>query len=161
KLIRNRETEEYKAAVGFVRDLMASNVYPPDVATIVQSRPLHAQGRFVAAIDGYGNSWVDLLQRGAQFGNRFHMLRPFSATAGVPAQACLSHGDVSMNVLKKASADRIKEILRVMNFLAAAFGSQEDLLLTYGLKDQDYKLDANGTPVPTPEGPSRSSYVPW
>jgi hypothetical protein len=27
-----------------------------------------------------------------------------------------------MNVLKKASPDRIKELLRIMNFLAAPFG---------------------------------------
>jgi putative aldouronate transport system substrate-binding protein len=48
-----------------------------------------------------------------------------------------------------------------MNFLAAPFGSQEDLLLSYGLKDQDYSLDANGNPVPSPEGIARASYVPW
>jgi putative aldouronate transport system substrate-binding protein len=161
KLIRNRETEEYKAAVGYLRDLMVAGVFPPDIATINQSRAQHAQGRFVMAVDGYGNSWIDLLQRGAQSGNRFHMLKPFAATDGGKPQAFLSHGFVSMNVLKKASPDRIKELLRIMNFLAAPFGSQEDLLLSYGLKDQDYTLDAKGNPVPTPEGTSRAGYVPW
>ena len=33
-----------------------------------------------------------------------------------------------------------------MNWLASPFGSQEDLLLTYGLKDQDYTLDDQGQP---------------
>ena len=161
KLIRDRETEEFKAAVGYLRDLMASGVFPPDVATIAQTRPQHAQGRFVMAVDGYGNSWIDLWRQGAQFRNRFHMLKPFAAADGGKPQAFLSHGFISMNVLKKASADRIKELLRIMNFLAAPFGSQEDLLLSYGLKDQDYTLDAKGNPVPTPEGISRASYVPW
>jgi putative aldouronate transport system substrate-binding protein len=113
------------------------------------------------AVDGYGNSWVDLLQQGAQFGNRFHMLKPFAATDGGAPQAFLSHGFISMNVLKKGAPDRIKELLRIMNFLAAPFGSQEDLLLSYGLKDQDYTLDAKGNPVPTPDGIPRASYVPW
>ncbi len=161
KLIRDRETEEFKAAVGYLRDLMASGVFPPDVAAIGQTRPQHAQGRFVMAVDGYGNSWIDLWRQGGQFGNRFHMLKPFAAADGGKPQAFLSHGFISMNVLKKASADRIKELLRIMNFLAAPFGSQEDLLLSYGLKDQDYTLDAKGNPVPTPEGISRASYVPW
>ena len=161
KLVRDRETEEYKAAVGYLRDLMAAGVFPPDVATVAQSRPQHAQGRFVMAVDGYGNSWIDLWRQGAQFGNRFHMLNPFAATDGGKPQAFLSHGFISMNVLKKASPDRIKELLRIMNFLAAPFGSQEDLLLSYGLKDQDYTLDAKANPVPTPEGISRASYVPW
>src|SRR5437660_5380656 len=65
-----------------------------------------------------------------------------------------------MNVLKKASPDRIKELLRIMNFLAAPFGSQEDLLLSYGIQGQDYSLDPKGNPVPTSEGIARASYVP-
>ena len=161
KLIRDRETEEYKAAVGYLRDLMAAGVFPPDIATITQSRPQHAQGRFVVAIDGYGNSWIDLLEQGSLFGNRFHLLKPFPATDGGTPQAFLSHGFVSMNVLKKASSDRIKELLRIMNFLAAPFGSQEDLLLSYGLKDQDFTLDGKGNPIPTQDGLLRASYVPW
>jgi putative aldouronate transport system substrate-binding protein len=162
KLIRNRETEEYKAAVGYLRDLMTAGVYPPDVATIAQSRPQHAQGRFAVAVDGYGNAWSDLWRQGMQFGgNRFEMLKPFSATAGGKPQAFLSHGFISMNAIKKSSPDRIKELLRVMNYLAAPFGSQEDLLLTYGLKDQDYSLDDKGNPLPKPEGIARAQYVPW
>jgi putative aldouronate transport system substrate-binding protein len=161
KFIRNRETEEYKAAVGFVRDLMAAGVYPPDVATITQSRPQHAQGRFAVAVDGYGNAWSDLWRQGMQFGNRFMMLKPFAAHAGGKPQAFLSHGFISMNALKKGSPDRIRELLRVMNYLASPFGSQEDLLLTYGVKDKDYTLDAKGNPQPTPDGISRAQYVPW
>jgi putative aldouronate transport system substrate-binding protein len=161
KLIRNRETEEYKAAVGYLRDLMAAGLFPSDVATITQSRPQHAQGRFVVAIDGYGNSWIDLLEQGALFGNRFHMLKPFAAMDGGKPQAFLSHGFISMNAFKKASPERIRELLRIMNFLAAPFGSQEDLLLSYGLKDQDYSLDPKGNPVPNQDGLLRASYVPW
>ena len=89
------------------------------------------------------------------------MLKPFAATDGGKPQAFLSHGFVSMNVLKKASPERIKELLRIMNYLAAPFGSQEDLLLSYGLKDQDYTLDDKGNPMPNPEGMPRASYVPW
>jgi putative aldouronate transport system substrate-binding protein len=161
RLIRNRETEEYKAAVGYLRDLMAAGVYPPDVATITQSRQQHAQRRFVIAVDGYGNSWSDLWRQGAQFGQRFHLVWPVVATAGQKPQAFLSHGFVSMNVLKKASPERIRELLRILNFLAAPFGSQEDLLLTYGLAGQDYQLDARGNPVPSAEGTARAAYVPW
>ena len=34
-------------------------------------------------------------------------------------------------------------------------------LRAYGLKDQDYSLDAKGNPRPTPDGISRAGYVPW
>jgi putative aldouronate transport system substrate-binding protein len=57
--------------------------------------------------------------------------------------------------------DRIKELLRIMNWLASPFGSQEDLLLSYGLKDQDYTLDSRGNPMPSADGTARAGYVPW
>ena len=57
-----------------------------------------------------------------------------------------------MNVLKKAPPERIKEILRILNWLASPFGSEEALMLAYGLKDQDYTLDEQGNPRPTHRG---------
>jgi len=39
--------------------------------------------------------------------------------------------------------------------------SEEDLLLTYGLRDQDYSVDAAGNPIPTQSGLMTASYVPW
>src|SRR5712691_4208221 len=113
------------------------------------------------AIDGYGNSWIDLSRQGAQFGNRFHMLKPFAAADGGKPQAFLSHGFVSMNVLKKASPDRLKELLRIMNFLAAPFGTQEDLLLQYGLQDVHYTLDGSGKLTLNDKSNVDANYVNW
>ena len=61
------------------------------------------------------------------------MIKPFAAQDGQKPIHFLGTGFVSTNVLKKASPDRIKELLRIMNWLASPFGSQEDLMLTYGL----------------------------
>src|SRR5205823_6296405 len=47
---------------------------------------------------------------------------------------------------------RVKELLRIMNFLAAPFGSRESLLLDYGVKDVDFNLDSQGNPIATPKG---------
>jgi len=73
----------------------------------------------------------------------------------------ITGGSVAYNIVKKSSPERIKEILRIMNYLATPFGTQEDLLLTYGLKDQDYTVDSEGNPTPTQAGIQASSYVPW
>jgi putative aldouronate transport system substrate-binding protein len=48
-----------------------------------------------------------------------------------------------------------------MNWFAAPFGSYEDQLLTFGLKDVDYTLDDNGNPTLTQQGNSDANYVPW
>ncbi len=45
--------------------------------------------------------------------------------------------------------------------MAVPFGSQEDLLLTSGVKDVDYTLDAKGNPVLTKQGNPDANYVPW
>jgi len=165
KLIKDRETEEYKAAVGFLRDLFTSGlVWPDSVQATNNVRADFVQKKFAMSPDAQGNSWVDFWQRGltqATPPTRFGMIKPFPAQDEQKPVHFLGTGFVSMNVLKKASPERIKELLRVMNWLAAPFGSQEDLLLTYGLKDQDYALDAKGNPKPTPDGISRAGYVPW
>jgi putative aldouronate transport system substrate-binding protein len=163
KLIKDRETEEYKAAVGYLRDLMQAGLFPPDVPTWARSRDDFVAKKFAVSVEGQGNSWVDFWQRGLQQSppTRFGMLPPFAAEAGQKPIHFLGTGFISMNVLKKASPDRIKELLRIMNFLAAPFGSQEDLLLSYGLKDQDYTLDDKGNPRTTAEGVARAGYVPW
>ena len=57
------------------------------------------------------------------------------------------------------SQDRIKMLLRVLNFLAAPFGTEEDLLLRFGLKDVEWTQDGNGSPQFTDKG--RADFMPW
>jgi putative aldouronate transport system substrate-binding protein len=163
KLVKDRETEEYKAAVGYMRDLFASGVYWPDSVQAAMSRADFVGKKFAVSPEGQGNSYVDFWQRGLQQNppSRFGMIKPFAAQDAQKPITFLGSGFVSMNVLKKASPDRIKELLRIMNWLAAPFGSQEDLMLTYGIAGQDYNLDAKGNPKPTQDGVGRAGYVPW
>ena len=163
KLMKDRETEEYKAAIGFVRDLFSSGLFTPDAPTLTASRASFVAKKFAVSVEGQGNSWIDFWQQGLQQNppTRFAMLPPFSAVDGQKPVQFLGTGFISTNVLKKAQPERIKEILRILNFLASPFGSEEALLLAYGLKDQDYALDEQGNPKPTTEGVSRAGYVPW
>ena len=160
KLLRDWETDEYRAAVSYVRDLMQMGVFPPDMTAIPQSRQKHADGHYAVAIDGYGNSMADLWRRG-QPHRHFQMLPFFSAESSIHPNELLSKGYISLNAIKAGSPDRIKEILRVMNYLASPFGSEEDLLLSYGINGQDYSLDDRGNPVPNQDGLARSTFVPW
>lgn len=50
--------------------------------------------------------------------------------------------------LKKADPARIKEILRVLDFFAAPFGTKEYVTMNYGAADADYTLKGSD-PVPT------------
>ena len=128
-----------------------------------QSRDAFIAGKFVVSNEAFGNGWNDFWRRGLQQNpqRRFTIVTPFSATAGVPPRHFITGGTVAYNIIKKGSPDRVKEILRMMDYLAAPFGTQEDMLLTYGLRDQDYTVDAAGNPAPTPAGIANSQYVPW
>ena len=75
-----------------------------------------------------------------------HAVLPFAAKQGQKPIHYLGRGFYSSTMLKQASPDRIKELLRVADFLAAPFGSAEDLLLTTGVVDRDYNamIDEGG-----------------
>ena len=49
-------------------------------------------------------------------------------------------------MLKQAPPDRFKEQLRILDWVASPFGSQEDLLLTTGVQGRDYSIGADGNP---------------
>jgi putative aldouronate transport system substrate-binding protein len=55
----------------------------------------------------------------------------------------------------------VKELLRIIDYLAKPFGTQEDLLITYGLSPADYTIGSDGNPTLTADGKNRSQYVPW
>src|SRR5438445_1207570 len=112
KLIKDYETEEYKAAVGYMRDLFAAGMYWPDSVQATMSRNDFVCKKVAVSPDGKGNSWVDFWQRGLpqQPPTRFGLIKPFSAVDGQKPITFLGTGFVSMNVLKKASPDRIKEL---------------------------------------------------
>ena len=52
-------------------------------------------------------------------------------------------------------------MLRISNWLAAPFGSAEDLLLTVGVKDIDYTMDADGSITVLPASNTDANSVPW
>jgi putative aldouronate transport system substrate-binding protein len=61
--------------------------------------------------------------------------------------------------MRKASTDRIKELLGILNFLAAPIGSEEHLLKNYGVEGGDYRFDDRGHPIQTQQGVA--NLIPW
>jgi putative aldouronate transport system substrate-binding protein len=62
-----------------------------------------------------------------------------------------------MVVLKKAPEARIKELLRVLNLLAAPFGTEEREIISYGLEGRDFTRNEIGAPILTEQG--RAEYL--
>jgi putative aldouronate transport system substrate-binding protein len=165
KLIKDYETPEYKAAVGYARDLWASGVFHPNSiswASNVIARAQFAGSKFVVhrdPINGWQDSWRQALTTSQPFDVR--PLPAFPAQDGGKQIHYVTGGHLWATALKKGSPDRIKELLRILNWIAAPFGSQEHQLMTFGVPGTDYTLDASGNPTVTPQGNADAYYVPW
>ena len=165
KLVKDIETPEYKAAVGYARDLFASGVYHPDslnMASNVIARTQFYATKFAVhrdPINGWQDAWRHALTLTPPFDVRPIPL--FPANDGGKTQHYVTGGHLWATAIKKGTPERTKELLRIMNWLAAPFGSAEDQLLTFGLKDVDYTLDSSGNPTLTDKGNGDANYVPW
>jgi putative aldouronate transport system substrate-binding protein len=166
KLTRDIETPQYREAVGYVRDLVASGLYHPDALTIADStraRDAFIGSKFALDVETFGNAWQDAWTRGPKLSPPVtpQAVLPFPAHDGGKARHYLGKGYFGTTVFKSASAERTKELLRIANWLAAPFGSAEDLLLTVGVKDVDYTVDSNGSITVLPASNTDANSVPW
>jgi putative aldouronate transport system substrate-binding protein len=165
KLTKDVETAEFKEATGYARDLFASGVFHPNTMTWasgVIARAQFAIGKFAVfrdPINGWQDGWRQALQSPQPFDVR--PLPLFPAKEGAKTQHFVTGGHLWATAVKKATPERTKEMLRILNYLAAPFGSQEYQLLTFGVKGVDYNLDELGNPMLTPQGNPDAYYVPW
>jgi putative aldouronate transport system substrate-binding protein len=166
KLTKDFETAEFKETVGFLRDLFAAGVFHPDTLQISSgpnARTDFAAGKWALWIDGFLTAWSDPWRRALQSSRPFDvlMIPPFAAHDGQKPSHFTNAAHLGATMIKKAPPERVQELLRVLNWLAAPFGSQEDLLLSYGVPGADYNLDDKGNPVPTERGNPDANYLPF
>jgi putative aldouronate transport system substrate-binding protein len=155
------ETAEFKEATGYVRDLWSAGVFHPDSPVNITRTDFQA-GKFITFLDTF-NGWQDSLRQAAKLNPapEFKLLPLFPAHDGQKPGFITIGGYGGTIAFKKASPDRIKELLRIANWLAAPFGSAEDLLLSYGVSPDDYSFDSNGALRLTQRSNSDANYVPW
>jgi putative aldouronate transport system substrate-binding protein len=154
KLIKDIETDEFKAAVGFSRDLWQAGLWHPNTPQYGGAfNDDFMAGRFVFA-PGVWGQYVQLWDIEAVRipTAKIYPMQPFAADGGKPYYQAGS-GQFGVAYMKtQPSPDRIKMLLRVANFLAAPFGSKEWLLNYFGVQDVDFKFNADGAPVLTDQG---------
>lgn len=162
KLTRSFETDEYKSAVAYARDLVAAGLYHPDSPTFNQ---VSVRTNFVGRKYAFINSgW---LAAAIQFWSGAQSQTPPGKLAIVPpigvgtARGSFYTGTqlFGWSMIKKASEARVKDLLRMFNFFAAPFGSAEYLLINYGVESKDFNFDDGGNPVLTPAGKTNVNSV--
>lgn len=148
KFVHTYESAEYKAALEMMRKLAEAGCYYPDSTTVSQNDlKTHFYNQTVASMtDGYG-AWTAAVDNvGAKWA--VDLALPYGKNA-TPWQGSGRFGYV---VFKKAPTDRIKLLLRVLNWLASPFGTKEYELANYGLEGVHFTRDVNGGIVKTDLG---------
>jgi len=155
KLVKDFETDEFKATVGFARDLWSAGVYHPDSRTLsgtTLSTALRG-GQAAVASHSFGAliaQWP--LLAGENPAARLRVIHPFSADGKAKPIYHTGPSNFGMSFIKKGSTDRVKLLLRVLNYIASPFSSQEWALLNYGVEGVHFNRGAQGVPVLTDKG---------
>lgn len=150
-LVKDWETDEYAAALEYHVNLAKIGVMWPDFvgASITQSVQALDAGHTVFTPNGIG-AWGNYIEVQGKPLSQYGLLLPFAQGGGKPG-FFLSPGIFSVTMLRKDSAKNVKRRLEILNLLAAPFGSEEYLLLNYGVEGVDYQM-VHGQPALTDKG---------
>ena len=159
KFTRDLETEEYKETVAYMQKLFQAGVFHPDSnnTSTSQSKAAFVGGKFATYWDGFNafqQHWETIAPINPDF--KIRVIIPFGHNGG-KGRYFFGGGSFGNTFIKKGSASRVKELLRVVDWFAAPFGSKEYELITSGVKDVDYTLDDKGNPIPTKRGQAETT----
>lgn len=149
------ETAEYRQAVEFTARLYTEKLVHPDVIATkgADEKTLFNGGKILAYQDGLG-AWQGMQGEQSKVTQGFDMqpVPAFGASAGAKPVLWGSEKPIFFTFVKKGlGADRTKEILRVLNWCAAPFGTQEWELRQYGVEGKHFTRGQDG-PVPNDLG---------
>lgn len=152
--VRYIETDEFRMAVEFMAGLFADGAFHPDSSAMQfeQALQLFQSGRTGLHVDG-----------GAIFGagGFLETIREYQPTADVARLIPFGHdggagvtynlpgifGFTALPATLEGDDERIAELLRIMNWLSAPFGSEEWLYKSNGVEGTHFEYNDNGFPV--------------
>jgi putative aldouronate transport system substrate-binding protein len=155
KLTHMYETDQYAQTITDLIAMWKSGVMHPDSFNPAQpfKQLFNAGTVAINAADGYP-AWTQYILDNASNPNfKLGLMPAYRREGGKLARWNLGSGFFSITLIKKQDdKEKIKTILRVLNWLAAPFGTSEYLYRLYGEKGVDHTVDSAGNPVLTKTG---------
>jgi putative aldouronate transport system substrate-binding protein len=155
KLINGYETPEYLEFLNFANSLATNGWVHPDALAGDNSKAKNRfwAGKTVITADGTGAWNKSDKQSGTAANPKYERqgFKLFSYDGSKPSLALYPAAGMFSYLNKKLSDDQVKELLRIANFLAAPFGTQEYLTARYGTAGVTYTMTPSG-PILTDEG---------
>lgn len=161
KWTKDWETDQFKAGVQMARDVWADGSFDPNsnYNTTTADQAFQTgkfQFRFANALS-FANFDAGITPNHRYMPTqnppwKVRLAPPIPGDANGKAQYNYGPGNFGLVILSKASPERIKLLLRVINYIVAPFGSREYITVNYGVRDQDHIVDDAGNPVRTKQG---------
>lgn len=152
KLVNRVETDEYRGALEWIRKLFESGAVHPDgiAGNNGDAKTRFESGRTLMVTDGIGG-WAEALQRNLPSNPTYSQApMPVFGVDGTDVDVYKGNAASILSYIKKTDDEaRIKELLKLADFLASPFGTEEFQLVNYGVEGEHYTLDGNGLPVAT------------
>ncbi|MDF1477980.1 extracellular solute-binding protein [Leifsonia sp. H3M29-4] len=138
-------TDSARQALSDVAQLVKKGYFHPDsFAGSLDFRQLITGGRIVFTRDGYA-AW-DILAKGNPDASFGALVAP-KYDGGGDARHWFGQTTFAFTAIKKSdSKERVRELLRIANWLAAPIGTTEQMFRKYGVEDVNFTLE-NGGPV--------------
>ncbi|WP_240895239.1 extracellular solute-binding protein [Kineococcus siccus] len=155
KLVSRFETEEYRQSLEWTASLFAAGVVHPDSVAGDQSgsKDRFESGQSLIAADGAGG-WPEALAR-VRPSNPTYDQQPidfFPVDGEQPWIPRVAPANIFSFLKKTDDEAKIAEMLAVADFIAAPFGTTEQVLVNYGVEGQHFTRDAAGAPELTDLG---------
>jgi putative aldouronate transport system substrate-binding protein len=150
------ETPEYRRALEFTARLFKEGLVHPDTVASkgADEKQLLKSGKILMYKDGVG-AWRGMQSEEQKVLASFNM-QPLPVFAAVPGKDPVIWGTekpIFWTFIRKGlGKERTQELLRVLNWLAAPFGSKEYELREYGVEGKHFTRAADRSPVPTELG---------
>jgi putative aldouronate transport system substrate-binding protein len=154
------ETDEFKQAIAFARKLSEAGVYHPDAATFNKTQA--TQALIAGKIGGYADA---LTQLNGDIRTRFEAkkLNPaanlsalvppgFDGGKGVTYNGTGFGSLAAIPAKQGKDPERTKELLRILDYFSAPFGSEEYNFLNFGIDGVDATVQPDGTRILSDRG---------
>lgn len=144
-------TDEFTAMLEYLSARKKDGAFYPqaDSTSTVDIKTLFYNKTLYSIADGFASLIAAFNTIGDQY--PIDLLTPYSVPGAETAYQG-STGYFGASYLKKTSKSRTKLLLRVLDYLAAPFGTEEFQLMHYGVEDVHFKRDKDNNPIATKLG---------
>lgn len=141
-------TENFQQALVFMNDLYKAGVWHPDAfsATSAIARTWLINGT-ISILSTGASTYLAVVKEGRELdpGYDLDYIPPFDVHGG-PGELAIAPGCPQVVAIKAGPKKRVEELLRIADWLAAPFGTEENTAKQWGIEGHNFQFE-NGQPV--------------